>query len=535
MKIAMAQLNTHLGDFKTNAANILKFSKEAVSNNCDVILFPECALFGYTPADLLERDSVVKEQTKVLNQLVKRLPSKIHIIFGAITHNKGKGKRYLNSAIVVHNQKIIKSFAKQLLPTYDVFDEERHFEAGDLNKNILKIGNKKIFIAICEDLWAWKELNPFQHVENPLLKFKGKVDITLALNASPFSLKKSSLRLKIARKCIAKTKSPIVYVNQVGGQDEIIFDGGSFALNKKGELIAQLPDFKEALSYIEVDQVKPMRTKRTSEYEELRQALVLGLKDFCKKIGMSKAHFGLSGGIDSALVACLAADALGAENVTSIALPGPYSSKLSFNLAKKLASNLGTPFHQVNFNNSYKSLVKDFELEFGKLSFGLVHENMQARLRGDILMAFSNFKNSLLINTSNKSELAVGYSTLYGDLCGGISPIGDLTKQQVVKLCEHYNKDEELIPRQIITRPPTAELRPNQKDSDSLPSYETLDKIVNKLVVDKKPARTATEKRVLKMLNRSEFKRWQAPPILRVSSHAFGQGRRMPIAHNAIY
>jgi len=537
MRIAMAQINNTIGDFKSNSNKIIKQCIEASKFGADLIVFPECAIFGYTPADLLERSSIVKAQTKYINQLIKKIPPDLHVLFGAITDNKKAGKRYNNSALLVKKNKIVKTFSKELLPNYDVFDEERHFESGQLVDNFITIKGKKFLVAICEDIWGWKDLNPFQHDHNPLLNINKKIDALLVLNASPYSLQKSCTRIEVAKKCAKQIKAPLIYVNMVGGQDELIFDGGSFAINKSGKLLSQSLYFQEDLKLINLDKNKILKQNVTplEPYEELRQALVLGLKDFISKIGMKKAHFGLSGGIDSALVACLAVEALGPSNVTALALPGPYSSKLSFDLAKKLANNLSINFHKVDFNKTYKAMVSDYEKTFGKLKFGLIHENFQARIRGDILMGFSNANSSLLLNTSNKSELTVGYSTLYGDLCGGISPIGDLTKKQVFGLCEYYNKNHELIPKKIITRPPTAELKPNQKDSDSLPAYDLLDKSVEKLVVHKKPATTTVDKRVLQMMMRSEFKRWQAPPILRVSTHAFGGGRRMPIAHKAIY
>jgi len=537
MRIAMAQINNTIGDFKSNSDAILKNCLKACEFGADLVVFPECAIFGYSPADLLERDSIIKAQTKFINQLVKKLPKDLYVLFGAITDNKKAGKKYNNSALLVKKNKIVKVFSKELLPNYDVFDEERHFESGTLAGNTVKIKGKTFLVAVCEDIWGWKELNPFQHDHNPLKSFNKKIDAMLVLNASPYSLQKSNARVEVAKKCVKQVKAPLMYVNMVGGQDELIFDGGSFAIDKSGKLLTQALYFQEDLKIINLDKLKPITSKapKVQPYEELRQALVLGLRDFVNKIGMKKVHFGLSGGIDSALIACLAVEAVGPNNVTALALPGPFSSKLSFDLAKKLAQNLSIDFKKVDFNKTYKAMISDFEKTFGKLKFGLVHENFQARIRGDILMGFSNLNSSLLLNTSNKSELTVGYSTLYGDLCGGISPIGDLTKQQVFALCEHYNMNHELIPKKIISRPPTAELKPNQKDSDSLPPYNLLDKSIEKLVVNKKPATTAVDKRVLQMMMRSEFKRWQAPPILRVSTHAFGQGRRMPIAHKAIY
>ncbi len=536
VRIAMAQINTTLSDFKYNSKRILEDCHKAIEFGADLIIFPECALFGYPPMDLLERDSLVQKQNKALEKLVKKLPSQIDVLLGAVTNNKKSGKKYLNSAVLISKNKIAKIFSKELLPTYDVFDEHRHFEFSQIKNNIIKYKNKSILVLICEDIWAWKDLNPFQHEKNPLLDLNKKIDLSIVLNASPYSLNKSHIRKQVAKKVTQKLKAPLLYINMCGAQDELIFDGGSFALNSKGKVTSQSLFFQEDLKFINLKKIdRKFTTPPALEpNEELRQALVLGLKDFVNKIGLQKVHFGLSGGIDSALVACLAVDALGPNKVCALALPGPHSSQLSFRLAQKLAKNLNIEFHKVDFNQSYKSLVADYEKTFGRKKFGLMHENLQARLRGDILMAYSNLNHSLLLNTSNKSELAVGYSTLYGDLCGGLSPIGDLTKGQVVELCQHYNVDHELIPNKIITRPPSAELRPNQKDSDSLPDYKNLDRSVEKLVVKQKPATTKTDRKVLELMYKSEFKRWQAPPILRVSQHAFGRGRRMPIAHKGL-
>ncbi|MCJ8275828.1 MAG: NAD(+) synthase, partial [Bdellovibrionales bacterium] len=331
-------------------------------------------------------------------------------------------------------------------------------------------------------------------------------------------------------------EAPIVYVNAVGAQDEIIFDGGSFALNSKGKVLAQSSYFHDDLNIVDLQTSEGgTRELPSQEIEFIHQALVLGVRDFVHKTGFKKAHLGLSGGIDSALVACLVADAIGPQNLTCIALPTEFNSSESFDLAQKLTKNLGCSFHTVEINDIFKTSIATYEKTFGKSEFSLMHENLQARIRGDILMMFSNQNGSMLMTTGNKSEYATGYATLYGDMCGGLAPIADLTKKQVYDLSRYYNKEYELIPQRIIDREPSAELRPNQKDSDSLPDYDTLDEAVENLVCHKKSAQTEVEQWALKALFRSEFKRWQAPPILKVSEHAFGRGRRIPIAHKAFY
>jgi NAD+ synthase (glutamine-hydrolysing) len=370
---------------------------------------------------------------------------------------------------------------------------------------------------------------------------KKKMDLVVNLSASPFTSQKDYLRRKVVTKAASYFKAPVIYVNMVGAQDELIFDGGSFAVDKSGSLLTQAPFFEENLQVIDLERTKnqasrtfPSFKRQASKIELLRQALVLGIRDFAQKIGIGRLHLGLSGGIDSALVACLAKDAVGPQNVCGISMPGPYSRPESLLLAEQLAQNIGIEFKIIPLNPMYSSVISGIEQSLGAREFGLMNENVQARLRGLLLMSYSNRENSLLLNTSNKSELAVGYSTLYGDLCGGLSPIGDLLKGEVISICKHYNLESELIPHEIITRPPSAELRPNQLDQDTLPPYDLLDEIVDKLVVKRKPPRGPLEKRILNLLMTSEFKRWQAPPILKVSDHAFGRGRRFPIAQHSL-
>jgi NAD+ synthase (glutamine-hydrolysing) len=362
------------------------------------------------------------------------------------------------------------------------------------------------------------------------------VDLILNLSASPFTHTKWKNRRLVAGNCVKRFKCPMVYVNMVGAQDELIFDGGSFALDARGKVIAQSLRFDEDLNYVDIDVKKPaggIRDLPDEDQEIVRNALVLGLRDFVRKTGFQKVHLGLSGGIDSSLVAALAADAVGPMNVTGIMLPGPFTSVESTKWSKELAASLGINLCEVPITPSYKQVLADFENEFGAQDFNLVNENLQARLRGIMLMAYSNRERSLLLATSNKSELAVGYSTIYGDMCGGLMPIGDLLKTEVFALSRYYNTDGEVIPTGIIERPPSAELRANQKDQDTLPPYDVLDRTISKLVVGFHAPSSDLEKKILDMMMKSEFKRWQSPPVLKVSDHAFGRGRRFPLAHIA--
>ena len=511
----------------------------ARERRCDLVLFPEASLFGYHPVDLLERASIVAEQEKYITRLSKEIPKDLGIIIGAIVPNATKkGKAFWNAAILIERGKKPVIFPKQLLPTYDVFDESRHIQPGDTTKNIFKFKGHRILMTICEDIWAWpvdKGPKYSRYEENPIKKVKkGSVDLVLNMSASPFTNTKFRDRRFVTGQTVKHLGAPMVYVNMVGAQDELIFDGGSFALNAKNKLIAQCVRFDEDFNVLDLETEEGSVLEVPEEgLETIRRALVLGIKDFVSKTGFQKVHLGLSGGIDSAVVACLAADAIGPMNVHGIGLRGPFTSDKSVALAKQLAENLHIGWSDMSIEGMYESSNKEFERTFGKQEFSVVNENMQARLRGLLLMAYSNKNNSLLIGTSNKTELAVGYATLYGDMCAGIMPIGDLLKTQVYELARHYNAEFELIPKEIIDRPASAELRAGQKTEESLLPFKELDPTVQHLVEDLKPPRSDQERRVLKMLYMSEFKRWQAAPILKVSNHAFGRGRRLPIAHKA--
>lgn len=538
MLIGMAQMNSTLGDFRGNREKILSFITRAQALKCDLVVFPELTLIGYIPNDLLERPSVVKAQLDEFNQLVKLLPPKIDVIIGLITEAKrSEGKLYHNSAVLLRRGSKAKFFHKELLPTYDVFDEARHIERGKIQKDGIKIGKHKILMTICEDIWGWElPSHPSNYLDNPLASIKRKYDLVINISASPYAKDKMKLRRMVCEKTAKHFKAPVMYVNMVGAQDELIFDGASFVVDKAGKTLACAKRFEEDITLFDLDSMRGEKQKEQMKLEEhLYGALKLGLRDYIQKTGFKKVHLGLSGGIDSALLAALACDALGAENVLGVTMPGPFNAPESKTLSEKLAKNLKMRVIDLPITSTYDSAIKTLHKTLGEFDFELTNENMQARIRGMLLMAISNRENSMLLSTSNKSEMATGYSTLYGDMCGGLAPLGDLLKEEVYALSRYVNRERELIPNEIIDRAPSAELRPNQKDQDTLPPYPILDKAVEDVIEKRKPAKSDVEKWLLKQVVRNEFKRWQAPPILRVSSHAFGRGRRMPLAHKAIF
>lgn len=539
MRIALAQINSFLGDFQGNAKKIIDYVDRASDRHADLVVFPEAALFGYHPGDLLERPAIVQEQEKYIRQIHKSLPKGIGVFIGAFLRNQtGKGKGYWNAALFLEKGAKPRIFPKQLLPTYDVFDESRHIERGQTAKNILRYKGKNILVTICEDIWAWPDKKtPWysQYRKNPLAEIpRSKVDLVVNLSASPFTHSKFTNRRRVTKATVSHFRCPMVYVNMIGGQDELIYDGGSFALDRKGRVFAQCLRFTEDLGIVDTEKSSGVENHLPENPAEvLHSALVLGIRDFVTKTGFKKVHLGLSGGIDSALVACLAADAVGPMNVTAIYLPGPFSAKKSGQWSRELAEHLGIRLVELPITSSYEQVLQDFEKATGSAPFSLTNENIQARLRGLMLMAYSNREPSLLLGTSNKSEFSVGYSTLYGDMIGGLLPIGDLLKGEVYALAQHYNSQAEVIPKGIIERAPSAELRANQKDQDSLPPYEDLDAAVKRLVEGFHTPKSDLERRVLEMMFKSEFKRWQSPPVLKVSDHAFGRGRRFPLAHMA--
>lgn len=535
MKIGIAQINPTLGDLNFNRKLILDQVRRARELDCDLVVTPESALLGYHPFDLLERPEVISQQMHSFKQLVRELPAGISALVGLITFNPNKrGRPYYNSAALITRGKKPRFFHKQLLPTGDVFDEARFIEKGRMKDNFFSFQGKRILLTICEDIWAWPDKSGRSfYRENPLaaLPKRPKIDLILNMSASPYYPNKFGVRRSLVAKTAKHFRAPMLYCNLVGAQDEIVFDGQSFGLNPKGQEILRCLPFQPDLGIFDLHEGTGSRLEGYNQVvDELHAALVLGIRDFCRKTGFERVHLGLSGGIDSALVAALAVDALGPNRVTCFFLPSDYTSSLSRDLANQIAQSLRVELIDFSITKSYQALRTEIDNAFGIQEFGLIHENLQARVRGLLLMAHSNYRNSLLLGTSNKSELAAGYATLYGDLCGGLLPIGDLTKQQVRNLCQYYNREAQILPEEVISREPSAELRPNQKDEDSLPPYAKLDAAVRSIVEKNLKASNETERWLLKALFRSEFKRWQAPPILKVSAHSFGRGRRLPVA-----
>ncbi|OFZ28432.1 MAG: NAD(+) synthase [Bdellovibrionales bacterium RIFCSPHIGHO2_01_FULL_40_29] len=540
MRIALAQINPDLAGFEKNKTKILDYIARAKEKKADLVIFPESCLFGYHPFDLLERESLVDQQMSCLKEIVKKIPAGITVLIGGFEKcKKKKGRPYYNAAFLCVKNKIVKTFYKELLPTGDVFDEARFIEKGQIKNNFFKIKDRQFFLTICEDIWAWEDSKGKSlYNENPIAKVpRKKVDLVINMSASPFYTKKLKLREYFVQKTAQYFRAPMAYVNMVGAQDEIIYDGQSFVLTPKGEKKLSCLAFAEDLNVFDLDTLQDWnatsRRKRETDTELLRQALVLGIQDFLKKNNLRKVHFGLSGGVDSALLACLAADAIGPQNVQLFALPTQFNQEESFVLAEKLAKNLGIPLKTISIQGMFDYIKTILDSEFSVQRFHLMHENLQSRLRGLILMAYSNLTGSLLLTTGNKSEYATGYATLYGDMCGGLAPLGDLTKKQVYELSKLYNAQTEIIPERILIRPPSAELRPGQKDQDSLPEYDKLDKAVVNIVERKAKLKNATEKWLAEVLMKTEFKRWQAAPILKVSEHSFGRGRRYPLSQSA--
>jgi NAD+ synthase (glutamine-hydrolysing) len=537
IRIAVAQINTVLGDFAGNRKKIQEYMVRARQKHCDLVVFPESTIFGYHPFDLLERTDLVDRQLKELKNIEKSIPQGLAALVGVLTKNPSKfGRPYYNSVALIEKGKKTKFFHKELLPTGDVFDEARFIQSGQMQNNFFTYKKTRIFLTICEDIWAWpKKDGRSDYPKNPLLAFKGKpIDLIVNLSASPFYPGKIKVRKDLVKKTTALLKAPMIYTNMVGAQDEIVFDGVSFAMDRRGNVVMESAAFEEDLNVLDLAKMEGGQRPKVSQTELLRKALILGIRDFCSKTGLRTAHIGLSGGVDSALAACLLVDALGPMNVKAFGLPSEFNAPESLDLANKLAKNLGIELVEISIQETFELMKKTVDKAFQISNFGLVHENLQARIRGVLLMAYANFSNSLLVTTANKSELAVGYSTLYGDICGGLAPIGDLKKSQVYELSASYNSESEIIPEEILARSPSAELRPNQKDQDSLPPYDTLDQCVEKIVEKSGKANSKMDKWLLDAMFKSEFKRWQAPPIIKVSRRSFGRGRRFPIAHKSM-
>lgn len=538
MKIALAQLNYTVGNFESNALKIKEAIATAKRNNANLIIFSELALTGYPPNDLLDYPEFTNTALKQLDEIAE-LCQGITAIVGAPGVRIGKGKSLTNAAYIMKNGKVNNFINKTLLPTYDVFDEARYFEPN-VDFDVVEVDGLKLAVTICEDIW---DVNyNYSYKQHPLEELKDKQpDLIVNISASPYSQKHHDERIEIIKANCIKYNLPLVYVNQIGANTDLIFDGGSVAYNKDGEAALQMPFFTENISYVTYNNGIITTEEESHKIEEpiarVYQALILGIKDFFAKQGFTKSLLGSSGGIDSAVVNALAVEALGKDNVLSVLLPSVYTSDDSNNDAVKLAQNLGNEYISVPIKNAVTAFENTLAPHFKGMDADLTEENIQSRSRGVFLMALSNKLGRILLNTSNKSELAVGYSTLYGDLNGGISVLGDVFKTQVYELAKYINRNKEVIPANIITKAPTAELRPDQKDSDSLPEYDILDAILHRYV-DLKMSNSqivaegfdkATVDKSLHLVNISEYKRYQGPPILRVSEKSFGIGRRIPI------
>ena len=540
MKIALAQLNYIIGDFDFNTSKIIDTLHSAKAQGADLVVFAELSVCAYSPCDFLEFSEFIDQCDESARKIAEACEG-IACIIGLPTKNPEiKGKDLYNSAYFIENGKVKSIVNKALLPNYDVFDEYRYFEPA-VNFNCIEFKGHKIALTICEDLWNIND-NPM-YVISPMDELaKENPDFMINIAASPFAYNHDEERVQVLGDNCRKYKLPLFYVNQIGAQTEIIFDGGSLVFDQEGALLDELPYFQESLRFYSIEEGKilglnPIIHNPHNDIEQIHDALVLGIKDYFQKSGFSKAVLGLSGGIDSALVCSLAAEALGAENVMAVLMPSEYSSDHSIQDALDLVANLGCKHQIIPIKEATAAFDSMMKPAFEDLPFNVAEENIQARSRGIVVMAMSNKFGYILLNTSNKSECAVGYGTLYGDMAGAISVLGDVYKTQVYKLAYYINRDKEIIPQNSIVKPPSAELRPGQKDSDSLPDYEILDAMLFQYIELKKSSSElismgfdeAMVKRILRMVNMAEFKRKQAPPILRVSPKAFGTGRRMPI------
>jgi NAD+ synthase (glutamine-hydrolysing) len=566
MKIALAQQNYHIGNFEQNTRKILEAVDKAAAEGADLVVFSELCVCGYPPRDFLEFNDFVNKCYEAVD-VIKAKTSNIGVIIGVPLRNAAsKGKDLFNAAVLLHENRIAGVAHKTLLPTYDVFDEYRYFEPG-YDWNVVQFRNTRIALTICEDLWNLSD-NPLYRSAPMEYLCKQDPDIMINISASPFDYDHDDDRKEVIRANVMKYKVPMVYCNTVGSQTEIVFDGGSLVFDDKGTVTDELSYFEEDFRIVDVDlskreqpdkhvsqrelqhMDKEMRVAKVKDADkiisyltnvnnvrQIHKALVLGIKDYFSKMGFSKAIIGSSGGIDSAVTIALACEALGAPNVRAVLMPSQYSTGHSVSDAEQLSRNLGNPYDIIPIKTIYDAFIQTLEPVFRNTSFGIAEENIQSRSRGNLLMAIANKFGYILLNTSNKSELATGYGTLYGDMAGGLGVLGDLYKMQVYALAEYINRERAIIPTNILTKAPSAELRPNQKDSDSLPDYPVLDKILYQYIERRQGPREiismgldeAVVTKTLRLVNTNEYKRNQFCPIIRVSSKAFGVGRRMPI------
>jgi len=554
MKISIAQQNYHIGNFESNTAKIISAIEQAKKENADLVLFSELCVCGYPPRDFVEFNDFINKCYKAIDD-IKQHADTIAVLIGSPARNPNvEGKDLFNAAFFLYEKEIKAEIHKTLLPTYDVFDEYRYFEPA-FDWQIVEFKGKKLAITICEDIWNLGD-NPLYRVCPMDILMQQQPDVMLNLSASPFDYTHHEDRKATIKLNVLKYKLPMFYCNTVGSQTEIVFDGSSLVFDKDGNICKMLPMFKEAFetvvlnddgtidapvieraAYLPNAELDIRDFNPELNLHMIHEALLLGIRDYFKKMGFTKAILGSSGGIDSALVLTLACEALGSENVRAILMPSPYSSEHSVNDAVQLSNNLNNPHDIIRIDSIYEDFLKTLKPIFNDLPFSIAEENIQSRTRGNLLMAIANKFGYILLNTSNKSELAAGYGTLYGDMAGGLSVLGDCYKTQILALAKFINRDKEIIPNNILTKAPSAELRPGQKDTDSLPEYPVLDTILYQYIerrlgpgeIKTLGFDAALVDRVLKLVNTNEYKRNQFCPIIRISEKAFGVGRRVPI------
>jgi NAD+ synthase (glutamine-hydrolysing) len=554
MKISLAQQNYHIGNFESNTAKMIGAIQQAKKENADLVIFSELCVCGYPPRDFVEFNDFINKCYQSINTIKEHADS-IGVLIGSPARNPNlEGKDLFNAAFFLYEKEVKAEIHKTLLPTYDVFDEYRYFEPA-YDWKIVEFKGKKLAITICEDIWNLGD-NPLYRVCPMDMLMQQQPDVMLNISASPFDYTHNEDRKATIKLNVLKYKLPMFYCNTVGSQTEIVFDGSSLVFDKYGNLCKMLPMFKEAFEtvvlnddgtidapVIEGAAYVPNEELQVKEFQPdlnlpmIHEALLMGIRDYFKKMGFTKAILGSSGGIDSALVLTLACEALGSENVRAILMPSPYSSDHSVNDAEQLSRNLGNPYDIIRINDIYEGFLQTLKPVFNDLPFSIAEENIQSRTRGNLLMAIANKFGYILLNTSNKSELATGYGTLYGDMAGGLSVLGDCYKSQIFALAKYINRHKKIIPDNILTKAPSAELRPGQKDTDSLPDYAILDTILYQYIerrlgpgeIKSLGFENALVDRVLKLVNTNEYKRNQFCPIIRISEKAFGVGRRVPI------
>ncbi len=540
MKIGLIQLNPTIGDFTANGRAIKEWADKAVSQGAELLVFPELALCGYPPQDYLEHPEFIRQQNRLLQELIDTIQD-VPVLLGAFTENPSRqGKKLFNSGILFHRGEILFTSHKKLLPTYDVFDEQRYFEPGTTSQ-FVQLNGKNIGITICEDLFNDPDIYPEQlYKTDPigLLHDEEELDFMINIAASPYVQGKDKARIKDFSQICRKYQTPLLYCNQVGGQDSLLFDGGSFVLDQTGTLCGQAPSFSEALLLVDTTTLMPIETAPPPDIQQVYNGLVMGTRDYVRKCGFSKAVIGLSGGIDSALTCVIGCAALGPENIMGVTLPSPYSSEGSVTDSLKLAENLGIPCHTLPIADIFAAFKTGLAPLFADRQEDITEQNLQARSRGVLLMALANKFGSLLLTTGNKSELAVGYCTLYGDMSGALAVISDVPKMLVYELSRYINRKAEIIPASTINKPPSAELAPAQTDQDDLPPYEILDPILAAYLEDHLSISEIVEQGfteavvvdIIRRIKNNEYKRKQSAMGLKVTSKAFGFGRRYPNA-----